>query len=125
MQYLPKPLLLIGLILALGLSVWLFSLNMAQQGQIKQNLSQIKELQEKLSKCTATSNTISIRKIKGKNATDISQRLQTLKTPLVDSLQILAPLDKWQNVCDTLGVVAWFCEMGYRDRQMYERLSKK
>lgn len=125
MQYLPKPLLLIGLILALSLSVWLFSLNTAQKGQIKQNLSQIKELQEKLSKCTATSNTISIRKIKGKNATDISQRLQTLKTPLVDSLQTLAPLDKWQNVCDTLGVVAWFCEMSYRDRQMYERLSKK
>ena len=123
MQYLPKPLLLIGLILVLGLSVWLFSLNTAQKGQIKQNLSQIKELQEKLSKCTATSNTISIRKIKGKNATDISQRLQTLKIPTnttPDSLELVNPLP-----CDTLGVVAWFCEMGYRDRQMYERLSKK
>ncbi len=125
MDYLPKPVILIALILALGLSVWLFSLNTAQKGQIKQNLSQIKELQEKLSKCTATSNTISIRKIKGKNATDISQTLKTIKTSSIDSLQALAPLDKWQNACDTLGVVAWFCEMGYRDRQMYERLSKK
>ncbi len=124
MQYLPKPALLIALILALGLSVWLFSLNMAQESQIKQNLSQIKELQEKLSKCNATSNTISIRKIKGKNATDISQILKNERSS-VDSLQALAPLDKWQNACDTLGVVAWFCEMGYRDRQMYERLSKK
>lgn len=124
MQYLPKPLLLIALILALGLSVWLFSLNTAQESQIKQNLSQIKELQEKLSKCNATSNTISIRKIKGKNATDISQILKNERSS-VDSLQALAPLDKWQNACDTLGVVAWFCEMGYRDRQMYERLSKK
>lgn len=124
MDYLPKPVILIALILALGLSVWLFSLNTAQKGQIKQNLSQIKELQEKLSKCTAISNTISIRKIKGKNATDISQILKNERSS-VDSLQALVPLDKWQNACDTLGVVAWFCEMGYRDRQMYERLSKK
>lgn len=109
---------IVFLIAVAALIGFLFSTNTALKLQNSQNLVQISELQSKLSKCNTISNIIDIRKIKGKNTTSIEQLLRIQK---VDTVSHVGSC----NNCDTLGVVAWFCELPRHERRKLEKVSNK